>query len=69
MKVELLVSRATDEQVYRRGDVIEVEADEGLRLIKAGQARRLEPETAAIAPAERAVRKRGRPRKLHRPDG
>lgn len=38
MKVKLLISRAGVSFVQARGDVIEVDDDEGLRMIQAGQA-------------------------------
>lgn len=38
MKIELLCSRAGADFVQNRGDVVEVEQAEALRLIEAGQA-------------------------------
>lgn len=39
MKVELLVSRAGAEGAQNRGDMVEVDAQEGQRMIDAGQAK------------------------------
>lgn len=55
MKIKLLVARATATGAENRGDVVEVSADEAVRMIEAGQA---EPVREAPAP-ERAV-KRGK---------
>ena len=51
MKIKLLVARAGDGFSQNRGDEIEVQADEGLRMIDAGQA-----ELVREAPVERAVK-------------
>ena len=61
MKVELLEPRAHADGPQDRGDVIEVDAAEGKRMIEAGQARPLRramrPETTAQKPkAEKAVK-------------
>lgn len=66
MKVRMLQCMAGDRVVYNVGDVCEFDAEAAQRLIDAGFA---EPstgkvETAAVSPGERAVRKRGRPRKV-----
>lgn len=52
MKVRMLISRAGNGLVHNRGDIIEVDADEGARMIEAGQA-----EVQRDAPVERAVAK------------
>jgi len=59
MKVELLVARAHAGGSQNRGDIVEVSAAEGARMIEAGQAAPVraakKPETAAPkAKAERA---------------
>jgi len=51
MKIKLLCCRAGAGFVQNRGDEIEVGADEGLRMIEAGQA-----ELVRAAPVERAVK-------------
>lgn len=51
MKIKLLCSRAGAGFVQNRGDEIEVGADEGMRMIEAGQA-----ELVREAPVERAVK-------------
>lgn len=50
MRVKLLVSRVGDDFVQTRGDEIDVSADEGQRMIEAGQA-----ELVRAAGPERAV--------------
>jgi len=57
-----------DDQTFAFGSIRDVDAELGQRLIAAGQAIPAEPETstAAVAPGERAVRRRGRPRKTAR---
>lgn len=52
MKVKLLVSRVGMAGAQDRGDVIEVPADEGRRMVAAGQA-----EVVRSKEPERAVRK------------
>ena len=52
MKILLLVSRATLTEAQNRGDVIEVDDAEALRMIEAGQA---DPVREAVV--ERAVKK------------
>jgi hypothetical protein len=51
MKIKLLVSRAGIGFAQNRGDVIDVEAAEGARMVEAGQA-----EIVREAVVERAVR-------------
>lgn len=74
MKVRLKVSRVGNNFTQRPGDVIDVPWEEGLTLVARGDAERVaggknapaEPETAVIAPAERAVKPPGRVRKRGR---
>ena len=58
MKIELLTARATATGSENRGDIIEVDSDEGQRMIEAGQAvlvRSKKPEKAVRTPkAEKA---------------
>lgn len=52
MKIKLLTARATANGAENRGDVIEVEDAEAIRMIEAGQA-----EPVRTAAPEKAVRK------------
>lgn len=52
MKIMLLVSRAGPAEANNRGDVIDVDQDEAIRMIEAGQA-----EAVREAPAETATPK------------
>ncbi len=54
MKVKLLVSRAGNDFVQNRGDIVDVPAEEGKLMIEAGQA-----ELVRKAPVERAVPENG----------
>ena len=45
MQVKLIVSRATATGAENRGDIVEVSADEGQRMIDAGQAEILRSNT------------------------
>lgn len=51
MKIKLLTSRAGADFSQNRGDEIEVGADEGQRMVEAGQA-----ELVRAAPVERAAK-------------
>lgn len=51
MKIRLLVARASADGAQNRGDEIEVSANEGARMIEAGQA-----EIVRSAPVERAAK-------------
>jgi len=66
MRVRMLQCMAGDRIVYNVGDVCDMPSESAQRLIDAGFA---EPasgavETASVDPGEKAVRKRGRPRKV-----
>lgn len=53
MKVKLLTARATATGSENRGDVLDVDADEGQRMIEAGQA-----ELVRAAKPEKAVKRK-----------
>ena len=63
MKVKLLVARATAGDPQNRGDIVEVSADEAVRMIEAGQAEPVrggdEPEKAVRAGKPSVARKAG----------
>lgn len=68
MQVRLLVPMANQVRAWKVGDLMICEPSAGIRLIAKGYAepvRQDEAETATIEPAvERAIRRRGRPRKV-----
>ena len=68
MKVCLKISRAGAKFSQKAGDIIDVSADEGKRLIELGQAEKVKgkagsPESASLSPsAERATKPKARKR-------
>lgn len=61
-QVRLLVPRATIRQVQSPGRILDVGLDEADRMIDAGQAERLGPETAATGPPNTAMKRTADPR-------
>ena len=62
MKVRIVHCMAGSDYVRNPGDEVEVEDAEAVRLIDAGIAEPLRPETAAEGPAENAAQAKGRKR-------
>jgi hypothetical protein len=60
MRVRLLTARAARGLSQRAGDIVEISDAEAQRLIAAGYAAALEPETAMRAGPENAARPAGR---------
>jgi hypothetical protein len=62
MKLKVVHCMAGSDYVHNPGDVVEFADDEAVRLIDAGIAEPLAPETAQEGPAETAAQPRGRKR-------
>lgn len=62
MKLRVRHCMAGSDYVHKPGDVVEFADDEAARLIDAGIAEALQPETAAESAAENAAQQKGRKR-------
>jgi len=64
MRLKLLVPLASPTRTYKAGEVISLDTKSARSLIDAGSAIPAGAETASVDPGEKAVRGRGRPRKV-----
>lgn len=69
MKLKVIHCMAGSGFVHHPGDVVEFDDAEGVRLVEAGIAEPLGPETASVEPAENASLPRSRKRVAKNRDG